>query len=90
MPRANRYIVPGRTYHVTHRCHNRDFLLKFSKDRDKYHSMMRERLKAFDISLLTYGITSNHVHLLLTARGSAEDSMSRFMQSLAGDFRPNL
>ena len=80
MPRANRYIVPGRTYHVTHRCHNRDFLLKFSKD--KYQSMMRERLNAFGISLLTYGITSNHVHRLLTALGSEEDGISRFMQSL--------
>ena len=48
--------------------------------------MMRERLNVFGISLLTYGITSNHVHLLLTACGSEEDGISRFMQSLAGDF----
>ena len=26
MPRANRYILPGHTYHLTHRCHNRAFL----------------------------------------------------------------
>jgi REP element-mobilizing transposase RayT len=35
MPRANRYIVPGRTYHLTHRCHNGAFLLKFERDRER-------------------------------------------------------
>jgi REP element-mobilizing transposase RayT len=28
MPRANRYILPGRVYHLTHRCHDRQFLLR--------------------------------------------------------------
>jgi hypothetical protein len=28
MPRANRYLVPGNFYHLTHRCHNRKFLFK--------------------------------------------------------------
>ena len=36
MPRANRHMLPGYCYHLTHRCHNRDFLLKFAKDRDTY------------------------------------------------------
>ncbi|MFO1498704.1 MAG: hypothetical protein U1G07_09975 [Verrucomicrobiota bacterium] len=30
MPRANRYFVPGKLYHLTHRCHNRRFLFKFA------------------------------------------------------------
>ena len=33
MPRANRYFLPGHVWHITHRCHQKDFLLKFSKDR---------------------------------------------------------
>lgn len=38
MPRANRHlhVLAGRTYHVTHRCHDRAFLLKFARDRDAY------------------------------------------------------
>ncbi|RPJ59179.1 MAG: hypothetical protein EHM23_15020 [Acidobacteria bacterium] len=32
MPRSNRYILPGYIYHVTHRCHDRRFLLKFGVD----------------------------------------------------------
>ena len=36
MPRANRYIVSGQVYHVTHRCHNRSFLFRHACDRDVY------------------------------------------------------
>jgi hypothetical protein len=33
MPRANRFYTLGGVWHVTHRCHNREFLLKFARDR---------------------------------------------------------
>ena len=61
MPRANRYTIPGVAYHVTHRCHDRSFLLRFAKDRAIYRKMLRERLRTFPVSLLGYCITSNHV-----------------------------
>ena len=32
MPRANRHIQAGHTYHITHRCHDRAFLLRFARD----------------------------------------------------------
>lgn len=86
MPRANRYILPGFTYHITHRCHNRSFLLRFALDRDVYRKMLRERLQAFPVSLFTYCITSNHVHLLVRVRDGREATLGEFMQSLAGDF----
>ena len=87
MPRGKRYIVSGHTYHITHRCHNRVFLLKFKKDRAAYRKMIWERLGKFDISLFNYCITSNHTHLLLRPNPSATlESLSRFMQSLEGDF----
>jgi REP element-mobilizing transposase RayT len=31
MPRANRYIHAGCAYHLTHRCHDRHFLLRFAR-----------------------------------------------------------
>ena len=65
MPRGRRFILPGQTYHVTHRCHRREFLLRFKQDRNTYREMMRERLSKYRISLFTYTLTSNHVHLLL-------------------------
>jgi putative transposase len=85
MPRANRYALPGVAYHVTHRCHNRSFLLRFAIDRAKYRKMLRERLKEFPVSLLGYSITSNHTHMLLVNQGG-RSALWGFMQSLAGDF----
>jgi putative transposase len=38
MPRTSRYFVPGKSYHLTHRCHNREFLFKFIGDRNQYGS----------------------------------------------------
>jgi putative transposase len=84
MPRANRYILGGRLYHVTHRCHNRAFLLKFQRDRDAYRAMLRARLTPLEVSLFGYCLTSNHVHLLLTA--ASKEVLAALMQSLAGDF----
>jgi putative transposase len=86
MPRANRYILPGFTYHVTHRCHDGSFLFRFALDRNAYRKMLRERLQSFPISLLAYSITSNHAHLLLRVKEGREEILARFMQSLEGDF----
>ena len=86
MPRANRYIVPGQIYHVTHRCHNRSFLLKYARDRNTYRAMLRDRLNRFPISVLGYCLTSDHTHLLLKVNGSDPDALGLFMQSLEGDF----
>jgi putative transposase len=33
MPRASRYFLPNHIWHITHRCHQRDFLLKFARER---------------------------------------------------------
>jgi len=61
MPRANRYVVPGQIYHLTHRCHDRSFLLKFARDRTAYRQKLWEGLRQFQVALLNYGLTSNHV-----------------------------
>ena len=33
MPRANRHFLPGHVWHITHRCHRKEFLLKFQFQR---------------------------------------------------------
>lgn len=84
MPRANRYILPGRTYHLTHRCHNRAFLLRFARDRDEYRRRLRGAVLDFGVSMLTYCVTCNHTHLLVRARDP--ETVSRLMQKLEGEF----
>jgi putative transposase len=84
MPRANRYFVPAQVYHLTHRCHDRRFLMKFARDRNDYRERLRQILPRFEISLLDYCQTSNHVHRL--SRAEKPDQISRFMQTLEGEF----
>ncbi len=63
MPRANRYFLPGHIWHVTHRCHKKEFLLKFSKDRKRWRYWLFEAKKRHGLSVLNFIITSNHIHL---------------------------
>jgi REP element-mobilizing transposase RayT len=84
VPRANRYIVPANIYHLTHRCHDREFLLKFAQDRNGYRERLREAVVGVDLSLLTYNITSNHVHLL--AYAERLDQIATCMQQAGGQF----
>jgi putative transposase len=82
MPRAHRHVLDGRTYHVTHRCHDRDFLFKFARDRDAYRSWLRAGLVRERIRCLGYCITSNHVHVLLRAENAG--AVSDLMQYVQG------
>ena len=36
MPRAHRHFLPGHVWHITHRCHKQEFLLKFARDRQNW------------------------------------------------------
>lgn len=84
MARANRLRVDGGVFHLTHRCHNRAFLLKFARDRDAYRAKVREHLRQFDVSVLDYCVTSNHAHLLVDASERLE--VSGFMREVASEF----
>ena len=86
MPRANRYIAKGRKYHLTHRCHDRRFLLKFATGRDIYRAMLSRRVSRHGVSLLGYCITSHPTHLLLTAK--SKEQISRLVGVAADVRRP--
>jgi putative transposase len=83
MPRANRYFLPGHVWHITHRCHKREFLLKFSRDRQNWLKWLFEARKRHDLQILNYTVTSNHIHLLVF---SEEDTtaLPRSIQLVAG------
>lgn len=65
MPNASRYLEPGHTYHLTHRCHDRRFLLKFARDRDVYRRWLREGARRYGVAVYNYCITLNHVHVIV-------------------------
>jgi REP element-mobilizing transposase RayT len=65
MPRANRHYIPGYVWHITHRCHKKEFLLKFARDRRRWLQWLFEAKKRYGLSVLNYMVTSNHIHLLV-------------------------
>jgi putative transposase len=81
MARANRHFIPGCIWHITHRCHKKEFLLKFAHDRHRFVSWLREARKRFGIQILHYTATSNH--LLVKDTGDAK-SIPSAVQLVAG------
>jgi putative transposase len=83
MARAKRHYIPGCIWHITHRCHKREFLLKFSKDRHRYLQWLYQARKRYGLTILNYMVTCNHVHLLVVDDGN-RDVIPSSMQLVAG------
>ena len=72
MPRANRYFLPGHVWHITHRCHEREFLLKFSRDRAMYSHWLFKVRRRHELCVLNYVVISSHIHLWVRDTGAGE------------------
>ncbi len=83
MARANRHFIPGHVWHLTHRCHKREFLLKFGKDRLRWMQWLYEAKKRYGLVILNYVVTSNHVHLIVHGK-DGEETIPKSIQLLAG------
>lgn len=84
MPRANRYFTAGSYHHITDRCHDRSFLLRFARDRSRYREVLRLESRQAGVSLLGYAITSNHIHLVLASPD--HQAVAQLMQRVQGQF----
>jgi len=82
MTRANRVYVPGHIWHITHRCHQRQFLLSHREDRRRWIYWMYQARRRYGVCVLNYIVTRNHIHLLVRDRGEGEIASS--MQLVAG------
>jgi len=83
MARAKRHFIPGYIWHITHRCHKGEFLLRFSKDRYRYLQWLYRARKRYGLKVLDYMITSNHIHLLVVDDGP-RGVIAKSMQLVAG------
>lgn len=83
MPRANRHFLPNHIWHIIHRCHKREFLLKFAKDRQMWMGWLFKAKKRFGLKILDYMVTSNHIHLLI-AGNKDQDVIPKSIQLIAG------
>ena len=83
MARAKRHYIPGQVWHITHRCHKREFLLKFAKDRKRWLQWLFESKKRYSLPILNYSVTSNHIHLLVVGDGD-RDIIPKSIKLIAG------
>ena len=83
MARAKRHYLPGHVWHITHRCHKKEFLLKFARDRRRWLQWLFEAKKRYGLCILNYIVTSNHIHLLISDGGGRE-VIPRSLQLIAG------
>jgi putative transposase len=83
MPRASRHYIPGYVWHITHRCHKKEYLLRFGRDRRRWLQWLFEAKKRFGLSVLNYMVTSNHIHLLVRDNGD-RDVIPNSIQLIAG------
>ena len=83
MARAKRHYLPGHIWHISHRCHKREFLLRFSKDRNRWLQWLYQARKRYGLKVLNYMVTSNHIHLLVADDGG-RDVIPKSMQLIAG------
>jgi REP element-mobilizing transposase RayT len=83
LARANRHYLPGYVWHITHRCHKREFLLKFARDQRRWLQWLFEAKKRLGTSVLNYAVTSNHIHLIIKD-DKGEEVIPQTMQLIAG------
>lgn len=82
MPRANRHFVAGQIWHITQRCHSKQYLLRHQIDRRRWLYWLFQARRRYGLSVLNYVVTSNHVHLLVHDRGN--NAIADAMQLVAG------
>jgi putative transposase len=82
VPRANRHHLPHCVWHITHRCHRQQFLLRFVRDRQAWMRWLYAARERYGLCVLDYAVTSNHIHLLVRDRGRGE--IARSLQLVAG------
>ena len=54
MARAKRHYIPYQIWHITQRCHKREFLLKFKQDRYRWIQWLFEAKRRFGLVVLNY------------------------------------
>jgi putative transposase len=68
---------------ITHRCHKREFLLKFAKDRHRWLQWLYQARRRYGLTILNYTVTSNHIHLIVHDDSSGQQ-IPQSIQLVAG------
>lgn len=75
MTRRQRVVVPGCPLHITHRGNRKERIFQADTDFIVYLELLREYSEKFGMSVFSYCLMGNHVHLV--AAGRAPESIAR-------------
>jgi putative transposase len=84
MARQPRLAVAGHPYHVIHRGHDRQAIVRDDADRETFLSLVDTHARACQVALHAYVLMDNHVHLLLTPE--TDSALPLFMQALGRSY----
>ena len=70
MARANRRVVSGQIWHITHRCHKKQWLLKFARDRRRWMYWLFEARRRYVSRSELYGYLEPHPFIGLRGKGA--------------------
>ena len=80
MPRAPRIYIDNTCYHLIARGNQKQEIFRDDSDYLKYLSLIRKAKRKYGVSLYTYCLMSNHIHLL--AKHEVSRVISKFMHWL--------
>jgi putative transposase len=72
MPRTRRELVDGVCYHVINRGNSRNEVFKSSDDYEKFIDLLNLSLENVNLSLYSFCLMPNHIHILLRANKAAD------------------
>lgn len=64
------HIIAGQVWHITQRCHERQFLLNLESDRRRWLYWLYQLRQMYGLRVLNYVVTCNHIHLLVEGHGT--------------------
>ncbi len=80
MPRVARHVFPTIPHHITQRGNRREDVFFCGDDKQLYLEWLIDYCDKYDVSVLSYCVMDNHIHLVLTP--STEDGLMKVLKPL--------
>ena len=85
MARAHRHFVAGQVWHITQRCHNKDFLLRYAIDRRRWMYWLFQARRRYKLCILSTTLSRPTTsiywcRIVVTIRSLTQFSWSRVVR----------
>lgn len=84
MPRPPRIYLPGLSFHVFQRGHNRGSIFHESEDYERFLALTASAADSNGLDVHAFSLMTNHYHLIATPR--SKSALPRTMKQIDGDY----